>query len=312
MYDPRVGRFLSLDPLIKDYPAWSPFPFAMNNPVEGTDLDGKEYLSSKNATIQLINGSVILKVSNLHEVTRNLIQAKSEDTKNWASGQIGINIQVGSLYFDKIKAETDADIGNIADVSYGAPNPSEPLDEMKIQNPIAKSTGLPDQRYKERAVNISTPAVSRGTAVLSVAIDAIIAGAWLWEQHEVDNDLKTAKSQTIFLKKAAYDVGQAMKGGDIPESYQTEGLLSAITNFVLSGDNTTDDPKVADLGKLVFTKYSMQRFGVLGIDKTTTADGQVILTLKPNPSYNPEYEKQEKASENNDQQTNNQTTSSNP
>jgi RHS repeat-associated protein len=40
MYDPRVGRFLSVDPLTKDYPAWSPFPFAMNNPVEGIDLGG--------------------------------------------------------------------------------------------------------------------------------------------------------------------------------------------------------------------------------------------------------------------------------
>jgi len=43
IYDPRVGRFLSLDPLQTQYPMLTPFQYAGNDPVSGVDLDGKEF-----------------------------------------------------------------------------------------------------------------------------------------------------------------------------------------------------------------------------------------------------------------------------
>jgi hypothetical protein len=43
VYDPRIGKFLSVDPLTPDYPSWSPYPFAMNRPIDGIDLDGLEW-----------------------------------------------------------------------------------------------------------------------------------------------------------------------------------------------------------------------------------------------------------------------------
>jgi RHS repeat-associated protein len=43
IYDGRLGRFLSEDPLTKSYPSWSPYPFAMNRPIDGIDLDGCEW-----------------------------------------------------------------------------------------------------------------------------------------------------------------------------------------------------------------------------------------------------------------------------
>ena len=42
-YDPRSTRFLSVDPLTPDYPAWTPYAFAMNRVIDGVDLDGLEY-----------------------------------------------------------------------------------------------------------------------------------------------------------------------------------------------------------------------------------------------------------------------------
>ncbi|OGS72031.1 MAG: hypothetical protein A3F91_03690 [Flavobacteria bacterium RIFCSPLOWO2_12_FULL_35_11] len=43
IYNPRIAKFLSVDPLTTDYPSWSPYPFAMNSPISGVDLDGLEY-----------------------------------------------------------------------------------------------------------------------------------------------------------------------------------------------------------------------------------------------------------------------------
>ncbi len=42
IYDPRLGRFLSVDPLSKMYPWYSPYHFAGNKPIEAIDLNGTE------------------------------------------------------------------------------------------------------------------------------------------------------------------------------------------------------------------------------------------------------------------------------
>jgi RHS repeat-associated protein len=42
IYDPRVGRFLSVDPLTAHYPWYTPYQFAGNKPIQFIDLDGAE------------------------------------------------------------------------------------------------------------------------------------------------------------------------------------------------------------------------------------------------------------------------------
>lgn len=43
IYNPALGKFLSVDPLTMEYPSLSPYPFAMNRPIDGIDLDGLEW-----------------------------------------------------------------------------------------------------------------------------------------------------------------------------------------------------------------------------------------------------------------------------
>ena len=45
IYDPRLSRFLSVDPLTMQYPELTPYQFASNTPIQAIDLDGIEYLS---------------------------------------------------------------------------------------------------------------------------------------------------------------------------------------------------------------------------------------------------------------------------
>ncbi|WP_394337226.1 RHS repeat domain-containing protein [Chitinophaga ginsengisoli] len=42
VYDPRLGKFLSVDPLTKQYPWYTPYQFAGNKPIIAIDLDGEE------------------------------------------------------------------------------------------------------------------------------------------------------------------------------------------------------------------------------------------------------------------------------
>ncbi len=45
VYDSRLNRFLSVDPLSKGYPHNSPYAFAENRPIDGIDLEGTEYIT---------------------------------------------------------------------------------------------------------------------------------------------------------------------------------------------------------------------------------------------------------------------------
>jgi len=73
IYDPRLGRFLSLDPLASDYPWNSPYAFAENDVIRSVDLDGQEkvIISSKaNSRSQTVM-KLISKNSFLSDLTFN-------------------------------------------------------------------------------------------------------------------------------------------------------------------------------------------------------------------------------------------------
>ncbi len=42
VYDPRLGKFLSVDPLSPDYPWYTPYQFAGNKPIVAIDIEGLE------------------------------------------------------------------------------------------------------------------------------------------------------------------------------------------------------------------------------------------------------------------------------
>lgn len=42
IYDPRIAKFLSVDPLTRSYPELTPYQFASNTPIWAIDIDGGE------------------------------------------------------------------------------------------------------------------------------------------------------------------------------------------------------------------------------------------------------------------------------
>ena len=74
IYNPRIGKFLSVDPLTPKYPELTPYQFASNSPISGIDLDGLEYYYAA-------DGSLIAKSRDNNTQVRVI---KSEDVaKVW-------------------------------------------------------------------------------------------------------------------------------------------------------------------------------------------------------------------------------------
>ena len=48
--DPRLGRFLSVDLLTYSYPQLTPYQFASNRQIDGSDLDGNEWTTETTVT----------------------------------------------------------------------------------------------------------------------------------------------------------------------------------------------------------------------------------------------------------------------
>ena len=77
IYDPRIAKFLSQDPLFKDYPMLTPYQFASNTPIQAIDIDGKEGETYLETTIE--NGKEIV----LHRVVEvDVYVAISRDRKS--------------------------------------------------------------------------------------------------------------------------------------------------------------------------------------------------------------------------------------
>lgn len=74
IYDPRLGKFLSVDPLTKDYPWYTPYQFAGNMPIWAVDLDGAEPNPSNTAV-----------VNSIYDGTRG--DEKFEEVKNKVKGR---------------------------------------------------------------------------------------------------------------------------------------------------------------------------------------------------------------------------------
>ena len=104
-YDPRVGRFLCVDPISKKYPDLTPYQFASNTPIQGVDLDGREVFYAadgallgkigKDPAIRIVTPEYLKKITNI--LTRdhmtiaqgfnNINSGKANDvkgaTKDW-------------------------------------------------------------------------------------------------------------------------------------------------------------------------------------------------------------------------------------
>ncbi len=55
VYDPRVGRFLSVDPITAQYPELTPYQFASNLPITSLDLDGLEGVDFRDAKVNKLS-----------------------------------------------------------------------------------------------------------------------------------------------------------------------------------------------------------------------------------------------------------------
>ncbi|MFY7735133.1 MAG: RHS repeat-associated core domain-containing protein [Bacteroidia bacterium] len=95
IYDYRLGRFLSVDPLTSKYPFLTPYQFSSNRPIDGADLDGLEY--DPNTFNRLINNGKTKLTNYVTNKTVDLVTSAMSSIANYFKDNVEVT------YFAKIE-----------------------------------------------------------------------------------------------------------------------------------------------------------------------------------------------------------------
>jgi len=122
VYDGRLGRFLSNDPLSKSFPYYSPYHFAACNPIRNLDLDGGEPLDFRENWVKM-----------------TVVDAKTGVEARSAIDMFGRDYQV---IYDKItKKAWFIHEGNNGEYNYWEHNPGANQQQYLISNSGKKDNG---------------------------------------------------------------------------------------------------------------------------------------------------------------------------
>jgi RHS repeat-associated protein len=80
IYDPRLGRFLSVDPISKKYPELSTYQFASNTPIQAMDLDGCERLDM--TKVSYLNRTAVITVTHNTQIVKAGLVPEMHGLKN--------------------------------------------------------------------------------------------------------------------------------------------------------------------------------------------------------------------------------------
>jgi RHS repeat-associated protein len=280
IYDTRIAKFLSVDPLSSSYPWNSTYAFAMNRVIDGIDLEGLEYLDADEARVEFKYGVLQLKIPNFLWINRKTWKAASSNPNNWtynpATGEkdLGINKTIGNVSFMK---PTQSAEPTSLDNTYGATDPNYNPTQHQVQNPKTKQSNYTqtDKRYKQRTVS-GASGMSRGAARGALAINAInfaveqyMTWAWVYDKGKVE-------SHTLIANQVAADMTKALEMGLIPEEYQNKSSMVNIMNVVLQGAKNTDDESIYKIGMQIYNTIS-QPYTIITPESPEGADNTRIV-----------------------------------
>lgn len=170
IYDPRIGKFLSVGPLSKKYPELTPYQFASNTPIWAIDIDGAEggipisYGSGSQSTNEIAGNYHIGKeVRNWWNAPANPGQAYSWNlAANLPKGTVKTNggviaamaIYMGNNYMNRVGNSKIVAKVNASNLAPQAPRASvavktsQPVIETPSANEVQSTTNsLPEHVY---------------------------------------------------------------------------------------------------------------------------------------------------------------------
>jgi RHS repeat-associated protein len=111
IHDPRLGRFLSIDPLFKDYPHNSPYAFSENRVIDGIELEGLEYLNYMTPFVSRI-GKTSLMLSYSLEIADKSKMSSNQSNKMFETEHRMLTSGVLPKTYGRMKRSVEGEYGH--------------------------------------------------------------------------------------------------------------------------------------------------------------------------------------------------------
>ncbi len=156
IYDPRLGRFLSVDPIGKKYPGLTPYQFSSNSPIANVDLDGLEAWK----VTQKWTPEMILKYQN--QIGKEMEDIKST-AKKYTCEDFAITVAITFAKSNGLpfKWQTDSKSFDADDPNYNSFD--------AFLNDVEQATGAPDFLNNTNTSEISINQITPGSVVTQTA-----------------------------------------------------------------------------------------------------------------------------------------------
>ncbi len=256
IYDPRLGRFLSVDPFIKNYPGLTSYQFASNRPIDGIDLNGQEYLNASESKIDItvsyiefngekvISGAVFLDLDKVSPTTESYIE-----NLPWPEGELGSGASRIATFKHKDYQVLMDRIAASYKAMYRQPDPTD-MSAKSLEQPQLEIPRIPSNKRELREMEKSKQFTVASGGGGSPVGDALVAAVQLTSDiieyghgRRIENDYKAAISQLSSVQNAINDVQFALDNNLIAPAYLNN--LTELANYLLDGQ----EPKVSYMDK---------------------------------------------------------------
>jgi hypothetical protein len=257
MHDSRLGKFLSLDPLLKTYPWNSPYAFSLNRVIDAIELEGLELMDADDARLSVVNGLILLKVENFSESWQDRFKSQVSGQDHLGNPTIGAARDIGVFGIGNrstgefqhpdynsqvIRAiyEAHKEKLPLSGEMQGTPNYNEWFSlraSPAVINPTnnSRAKGGPD-------VVMSGPSNGKAFARGWLAVNAIVFVRDQMAAYSRWDDVVDLKTSQKALNTISLVIGDAMKTNFIPKEHQNLHDISIIMNLILDG--TGNEPLI--------------------------------------------------------------------
>ncbi|MFH6996039.1 RHS repeat domain-containing protein [Flavobacterium sp. FlaQc-48] len=276
MHDPRIGRFLSVDPLTKSYPHNSPYAFSENRVIDGMELEGLEYLSFHEARVEFTSGRLQIKLENFNDNFQKTYRENFPLVNISTSGAASKNIFGLTASYNNADNFSGNSDGTFTDSNY----------QLNKDVRYNKGNGEIDRRQKfgnkDFVSNSSfgktyepTPIPAKGQAMAIFLIYDIYKGikdfvdtkAMVDDKIALDKQTrswdvkdswsgKTLNSNKSIVFQVLMDIDNAVKKGVIKKENQNIKDMTDIANIVLFGGNGNEAPKIRETAEKIINEVS--------------------------------------------------------
>lgn len=240
MHDPRLGRFLSTDPLEKDYPWNSPYAFSENRVIDGIDLEGAEYFN-KTARVGFSYGGAN-KINDFLHISRQT----NASTKNIMRD---VTVIVGREDANKIYV---SDFEHFQEVY--ANNSKNDWDNVKGKGKIVNPAMVPRTTGQKIGYGLGGILVLLGDALTGI------------QKKELKYDRGENYKHAVIMKSTWDIVEKANELGLLPEGYNDLGDQINIANYILDTqlpEHYTEERqgRIQQIGKYLYDNRDQIRKG---------------------------------------------------